>query len=69
MKNVGIIDKFNNCNTLILLKLLVECNNQDEDAWVDIENMPDLVSQCYQLKKKGFVLQNERNTNLFKLNI
>jgi len=48
----------------------VECNGEDEeDSWVDITDMPHLVLQCQQLKKQGFVLQNEQNKFLFKLNI
>ncbi|KAL5236431.1 hypothetical protein ACI65C_003841 [Semiaphis heraclei] len=53
-----------------ILSLLVECNDEDEeDCWVDITNMPHLVLQCHNLKKKGFVLQNEQNKFLFKLKI
>lgn len=45
-------------------------NDEDsDDAWVNIEDMPHLVSQCYKLKKNGFVIQHEKNCNLFKLNI
>jgi len=48
----------------------VECNDEDEeDCWVDLTNMPHLVLQCHNLKKQGFVLQNEQNKFLFKLNI
>lgn len=61
---------FNLYNVLYCLKLLVECNDEDsEDAWVNIEDMPHLVSQCYKLKKNGFVVQNEQNKYLFKLNV
>ncbi|XP_025206680.1 uncharacterized protein LOC112602684 [Melanaphis sacchari] len=53
-----------------ILSLLVECNDEDEDdCWVDLTNMPHLVLQCHNLKKQGFVLQNEQNKFLFKLNI
>jgi len=48
----------------------VECNDENnEDAWVNIEDMPHLVVQCHKLKKKGFILQNEQNKYLFKLNV
>lgn len=53
-----------------ILSLLVECNDEDEeDCWVDVTNMPHLVLQCQHLKKQGFVLQSEQNKFLFKLNI
>lgn len=55
---------------LICLKLLVECKDESgEDAWVDFQDLPHLLNHCYKLKKNGFVLQNEQNNYLFKLNI
>jgi len=47
----------------------VECNDDNEDSWVNIEETPHLVIHCYKLMKNGFVLQNEQNKYLFKLNI
>lgn len=48
----------------------MEYNEDDgEDSWVNIENMPHLATQCNNLKKYGFVLQNEQNKYLYKLNI
>lgn len=67
---INICSVSNTYNALVCLKLLVECNGEDEeDSWVDITDMPHLVLQCQQLKKQGFVLQNEQNKFLFKLNI
>lgn len=47
----------------------MECNEQDDDSWVNIEDKPHLVVHCNKLKRDGFVLQNEQNKYLFKLNI
>jgi hypothetical protein len=44
-------------------------DQDSEDAWLDIKNMPHLTSQCFELKLQGFVVQNEKNKNLFRLNI
>ncbi|XP_050439351.1 uncharacterized protein LOC126844909 [Adelges cooleyi] len=52
------------------LSLLVECNDEDdEDAWLNTEDMPHIVLQCLKLKKNGFVVQNEKNKHLFRLNV
>lgn len=52
------------------LKLLVEQSDEDdEDAWLNIKDMPHLVMECERLKKSGLVLQHEQNKYLFKLNI
>lgn len=57
-------------NVLIVLKLLLENSDSgDEDGWVNIEDMPHLSIQCERLKKNGFILQNEQNKYLFKLNL
>lgn len=48
----------------------MECKDESgEDAWVDFQDLPHLLNHCYKLKKNGFVLQNEQNNYLFKLNI
>jgi len=52
-----------------ILSLLVECNDDNEDTWVNIEDMPHLVLHCKKLLKNGFVVQNEQNKYLFKLNL
>lgn len=52
-----------------ILSLLVECSDDNEDSWVNIEDKPHLILHCYKLMKNGFVLQNELNKYNFKLNI
>lgn len=44
-------------------------DEDDDDSWVNIENMPHLAAECFNLKTYGFVSQNEQNKYLFKLNI